>query len=124
MFTSVKKNANIPLEEEAMKSLMESVPITKFNRGKAGQIFGEIKKNDEIRVVVKNNEPEVVIMSPAQYNSIVASLEEYREYQLYKKVAARIASQEIGGKTYTEEEIMQKFGITEEDIANAPDDIE
>ena len=107
-----------------MKSLMESVPITKFNRGKAGQIFGEIKKNNEIRVVLKNNEPEVVIMSPAQYNSIVASLEGYREYRLYKKVAARIASQNPGDKTYTEEDIMQKFGISEEDITYAPDDIE
>ena len=38
--------------------LNKTVPITAFNRGKAGQIFSEVKKTG-MTVVMKNDEPEM-----------------------------------------------------------------
>ncbi len=46
-----------------------------------------------------------------------------KEKALYKKIADRIAVLDKNGKTYSEEEIMEEFGLSEENILNAPDDI-
>ncbi len=46
-----------------------------------------------------------------------------KEKTLYKKIADRIAVLDKNGKTYSEEEIMKEFGLSEENILNAPDDI-
>ena len=124
MFTFNQMNDTIPLRGDIMSALMETVAISKFNRGQAGKIFGEVKKTNKSKVVIKNNEPEVIIMSPEKYDSIMKDLEEYREYLFYKKVAERIKNFDKNEKTYSREEIMEEFGISEEDIRNAPDDIE
>lgn len=45
------------------------------------------------------------------------------EKELYKRVADRIAAMDKNDKTYSEKEIMEEFGLSEENILNAPDDI-
>ena len=42
---------------------------------------------------------------------------------LYKRIADRIAVLDKNGKTYSEKEIMEEFGLSEKNILNAPDDI-
>ena len=49
--------------------LNKTVPITAFNRGKAGQIFSEVKRSG-MAVVIKNNAPECVLLSPQQYEEM------------------------------------------------------
>lgn len=107
-----------------MNTLLDTIPITKFNRGQAGKIFGEIKEMDGVKVVVKNNEPEVVIISPSMYNKLISLYNREKEKALYQKIANRIAAMDRNAKTYSEADIMEEFGISEEDILNAPDDID
>lgn len=45
------------------------------------------------------------------------------EKELYKRIADRIAAMDKNDKTYSEKEIMEEFGLSEENILNAPDDI-
>ena len=52
------------------KPLNNTVSITAFNRGKAGEIFSNVKKSG-MTVVMKNNEPECVLFSPAQYEALI-----------------------------------------------------
>lgn len=47
-------------------ALKRTVSISLFNRGFAGKIFEEVKKNGA-KVVMKNNSPECVLLSPEEY---------------------------------------------------------
>ena len=55
------------------KLLNRLIPITQFNKGKASQLFSRVQKGEPI-VVVKNNVPVAVVISPEEYSII----EKYR----------------------------------------------
>lgn len=57
----------------ARKTIHAFVPISRFNKGEAGKIIDEVKA-DGIRVVVKNNVPECVIISVDEYDHIMAQV--------------------------------------------------
>ena len=46
------------------------VPISRFNRGEANKIFDEVKE-DGVKIVLKNNQPIGVIMTPEMYESLL-----------------------------------------------------
>lgn len=46
------------------------VPITRFNEGQANKIFDEVKK-EGVKIVLKNNKPIGVIMTPEMYESLL-----------------------------------------------------
>ena len=47
------------------------VPISRFNKGEAGKIIEEVKR-DGIRVIVKNNAPECIMITVEEYDRLVA----------------------------------------------------
>ena len=49
------------------------IPITQFNKGKASQLFSRVQKGETL-VVIKNNVPIAVVISPEEYQII----EEYK----------------------------------------------
>lgn len=49
--------------------------ISDFNKGKANKIFSVIRKR-KVGIVVKNNKPECVMISPEEYRNIVQRLKE------------------------------------------------
>ncbi|MCR4939771.1 MAG: type II toxin-antitoxin system prevent-host-death family antitoxin [Treponemataceae bacterium] len=55
----------------AAKLLNAFVPISRLNKGEAGKIIEEVKK-EGIRVIVKNNVPECVIINVEEYDRFVA----------------------------------------------------
>ena len=46
------------------------VPISRFNKGEAGKIIEEVKR-DGIKVIVKNNAPECVMITVEDYDRLV-----------------------------------------------------
>ena len=54
----------------ATKMLYAFVPISRFNKGEAGKIIEEVKR-DGIRVIVKNNAPECVMITVEDYDRLV-----------------------------------------------------
>ena len=48
------------------KVLKQLIPITQFNKGKASQLFSRVQ-NGEVLVVLKNNSPIAVVISPEEY---------------------------------------------------------
>jgi PHD/YefM family antitoxin component YafN of YafNO toxin-antitoxin module len=46
------------------------VPITRFNEGQANKIFDEVKK-EGVKIVLKNNKPIGVIMTPEMYEFLL-----------------------------------------------------
>ncbi len=94
------------------------IPISRFNKGEASKIFNEVNKSGA-KIVVKNNVPECVLLSPKEYESL---LEELEDAQLLAEAETR-ETDPRNKKTYSMEDIMKENGITEEDIANC-DDVE
>ncbi len=51
------------------KVIKQMTSITHFNKGKASKLFSKVKKGDPL-IVVKNNIPVAIIISPDEYDII------------------------------------------------------
>ena len=51
------------------------VPITRFNRGEANKIFDEVRETG-CKVVVKNNAPACVLLTPERYQEMIEMIED------------------------------------------------
>lgn len=87
------------------------VPISRFNKGEASKIFDEVNKNG-YKIVVKNNKPACVLITPETYQEMVEALDNYKLYIEAEKRMKNAAKQDF----VSEEEVMRKFGITQEDL--------
>jgi PHD/YefM family antitoxin component YafN of YafNO toxin-antitoxin module len=52
------------------KMVKSFVPISRFNKGEAGKIIDEVKR-DGIKVIVKNNAPECLMITVDEYERLV-----------------------------------------------------
>ena len=89
------------------------IPISLFNKGQANKIFSEVKKFGT-RIVVKNNVPECILMSPQSYQQM---MEEYEDAILAAEATKRLASE---SKYVSQSEVMKNFGLSDADL----DDVE
>lgn len=94
-----------------VSAIRNTIPISVFNRGLAGKIFNDIKHTGA-KVVIKNNVPEAVILSPDEYLQLI---DEINDARLLTMAAERIAKFNPN-ELITQEEIDRKFGITEADL--------
>lgn len=62
---------------DVTSALRNTVPISMFNRGLAGKIFEEVKQHGS-KVVMKNNAPECVLLSPEEYLRLVDEVNDAR----------------------------------------------
>lgn len=88
-----------------------TVPISNFNRDLAGKIFADVRTSGA-KVVIKNNMPECVLLSPEEYIKIIDQLE---EAELLKMAVSRIEKNDPANNIPIEK-IMEKYNITREDI--------
>ncbi len=59
-----------------MEMMKAMVPITRFNKGEASRIFDEVEASGT-KIVMKNNKPACILMSPEQYESLMEMLSDY-----------------------------------------------
>ena len=88
-----------------VNAIKNTVPITQFNRGLAGKIFEDVKKQGA-KVVMKNNTPECVLMSPEEYLSLMEEVEDAKllrlaESRLQKLFRQRMFTRSTGSRTQT-----------------------
>jgi PHD/YefM family antitoxin component YafN of YafNO toxin-antitoxin module len=93
------------------------VPISRFNKGEANKIFNEVKTSG-IRIVVKNNTPECVLISPKEYQEMI---EQYEDALLLVEANNRL-SQKIG--YISQEEILKELDISEDDLKDVDVELE
>ena len=93
------------------------VPISRFNKGEANRIFAEVK-NDGIRIVVKNNTPECVLISPKDYQALV---ERYEDALLMAEANNRL-SNNVGYISHND--ILNDLNINEQDLENIDIELE
>lgn len=92
------------------------VSITQFNRGQAARIFNRLHRVDRL-IVLKNNQPTAVILSPKEYRRICEIAEDCR---LWLEASSRLAVNDFF-PTVSMTDVMADFGISAEDLTTAPD---
>lgn len=108
------------MSELSVVGVMRSiVPITRFNKGEANRIFEEVEASGT-KVVMKNNSPACVLMSPGRYETLMEMLS---DYILQEEAEYRMAHFEPA-ETLNHEQVMESLGITEEDLVGIDVEIE
>lgn len=93
------------------------IPVSRFNKGEASKIFNEVK-NDGVRIVVKNNVPECVLISPREYQEMV---EKYEDALLYIEACKRLSEET---DYFSHEEVLKSLDISEEDLKDIEVELE
>ena len=99
-----------------VSAIRNTVPITQFNRGLAGQIFEDVKATGA-KVVMKNNSAECVLLAPDEYLRIMDELNDARLAALAAERALRLDPSTL----IPEEKVWKRLGITDDDLAMAPE---
>lgn len=94
--------------------LQSLVPISQFNRGQSSQIFDRLRKEKQL-IVLKNNQPSAVILSPEEY----ARLTEIEEdYLLLLQANQRLEHDKAGIPIDT---VLKKLNIDEKELKETED---
>lgn len=96
---------------DIMGVLKNTVSITLFNKGKAGQIFESVKKTGA-KVVMKNNEAECVLLSPEEYTKLIEQLNDIK----LLNIALQRMNNYNPEKTVSQKQLDEEFGFTEDDL--------
>ena len=108
------------MNEMSAVGIMKSiVPITRFNKGEANRIFDEVQASGT-KIVVKNNKPACVLLSPAQYESLMETLS---DYVLLEEAGKRAAAND-DNDNISMEAMMEQLGISADDLAGLDVEIE
>ena len=100
--------------------LQSLVPISQFNKGQAAKIFDRLHSEREL-IVLKNNQPSAIILSPEEYTRLT-EIEE--DYFLLLEANKRMKDQGES-KTVSFDTVMNDLGISEEELLAVEDvDIE
>ena len=104
----------------AANFLQSLVPISQFNKGQAAKIFDRLHSEREL-IVLKNNQPSAIILSPEEYTRLT-EIEE--DYFLLLEADKRMADNG-NNKTISFDSVMSNLGISEDDLLDTEDvDIE
>lgn len=89
------------------------IPITLFNKGKASKIFERLTKENKL-IVLKNNQPSAVLLSPKEYSRLLEIEEDYR---LLVEANKRLENP----KYVSYEDALDKLGIEEAELMVSED---
>lgn len=100
----------------AANILQRLVPISQFNKGQASKIFDRLHSEKEL-IVLKNNQPSAIILSPEEYERLTEIEEDY-----YLLLEANKRLEENGTKdTIPITSVLQDLGISEKEIEETED---
>lgn len=99
-----------------VSAIRNTVPITQFNRGLAGQIFEDVKATGA-KVVMKNNSAECVLLAPDEYLRIMDELNDARLAALAAERVLRLDPSTL----IPEEKVWERLGITDDDLTMTPE---
>ncbi|EMQ1359254.1 type II toxin-antitoxin system Phd/YefM family antitoxin [Clostridioides difficile] len=95
------------------------VPISRFNKGEANKIFDEVKQSGS-KIVVKNNVPTCVLITPEKYEEMINVIEDYKLLLEAEKRMHNINEKDL----ISQSEIMKDLDISEKDLENIEVDFE
>lgn len=102
-----------------MEMMKRIVPITRFNKGEANKIFDEVESSGT-KIVMKNNKPTCVLISPTQYEALIEMLS---DSLLFEEAEKRISNND-DSENMTQDDLMKELGITQDDLDEIDVEIE
>ena len=97
---------------EIRGAIENTIPISMFNKGLAGKIFSDVRAHGS-KVVMKNNAPECVLISPDEY---IKLMDEVNDARLLSLAAARMSKFEPD-TLVSQAAVDAEFGFTAENLA-------
>ena len=94
-------------------ALRDTISISSFNKGKAGKVFSEVKDSGA-KIVIKNNVPECVLLSPEEYLSL---MDEVYDARLAIEANNRLNDYD-SEKLVSQAFVDEKFGFSADDLEN------
>lgn len=108
------------MHQNSVLNIMNAmIPITRFNEGEAAKIFDEVETTGT-KIVVKNDLPACVLVSPSQYEALMEMLSDY----LLVIEAERRMTDNDDSENISHEEMMKELGITDSELDSIKVDIE
>lgn len=95
------------------------IPISRFNKGEANKIFDEVKKTG-YKIVVKNNAPACVLITPDKFQEMLEELEDYHLLNIAKERMANAKEEDF----ILAEDIYKELGITDSDLKDVEVEVE
>lgn len=96
--------------------LQSLVPISQFNKGQASKIFDRLRSEKEL-IVLKNNQPSAIILSPEEYTRLTEIEEDY-----FLLVEANKRIEANGDKdTIPIDAVITDLGISKEELLDTED---
>ncbi|MCM1039647.1 MAG: type II toxin-antitoxin system Phd/YefM family antitoxin [Ruminococcus sp.] len=96
--------------------LQSLVPISQFNKGQAAKIFDRLHSEKEL-IVLKNNQPSAIILSPEEYTRLTEIEEDY-----FLLLEANKRMEDNGDhKTISFDSVMSDLGISEDELSDMED---
>ena len=93
------------------------IPISRFNKGEANKIFEEVRLSG-FKVVVKNNTPTCVLLTPERYKEMADIID---DHYLLTLAGERLKNNNPATRSF--EEVLAKDGLTLADV-EAMEDVE
>ncbi|SPF46957.1 conserved hypothetical protein [Candidatus Desulfosporosinus infrequens] len=108
------------LNPNFISSVMNSlVPISRFNKGEANKIFEEVRETG-FKIVLKNNTPTCVLLTPEAYEQMLETIENYRLLVEAEKLLKNTIDEDF----IPAEQAMQELGISEADLKDIEVELE
>jgi len=95
------------------------IPISDLQRHAPKVIDNLCKTTEDIKLIMKNNTPQAVIMSVSAYNEMLDDIDE-----LKLAILACKRLDESNGKTISHKEVMKRLDISEEDLNAIAEEVE
>ena len=96
--------------------LNNMISISDLNKGKGSQIIDEVKKTG-YKVILKNNRPEAVLITPEQFEEMLALKEELMDMSLGMEALRRMAHFQPEA-SISHEDILAEFEISQAELDN------
>ena len=87
------------------------VPISRFNKGEANKIFDEVNKSG-YKIVVKNNKPTCVLITPETYQEMIETIENYNLFLEADKRMKNVTDNDF----ISSDDVLSDFGVTREKL--------
>ena len=96
------------------------IPISRFNKGEAGKIFDEVNESRVAKIVVKNNKPTCVLITPEKYEEMMEVIE---NYYLFVEAEKRMKSAQEND-FISHKQLMEEINIKKEELKDIEVEIE
>jgi len=114
------KEVILMFDSISVRDMLNSiVPISRFNKGEANKIFNEVN-NSGYKIVIKNNKPTCVLITPEKYEEMMETIEDYKLLVEAEKRMKSAAETDF----VSHEQLMKNLNIQKDELKDIEVEIE